>query len=356
MNHPYMKPAFVMYLTVMLFLALFSNDNKIYAMEDVEPEVEVAEVYKLEMNRANYEKIKNDVLETHSKYVVKPEEFTSDVRLSEVHLEEVDFSSFDPQLVVAKIDVYTDSQEGKQIIDQITVDVNVEFVDTTAPKIELSKTKIEQEEGNPFKAADFVKEVTDNSLGEVDLEIDHLVNASIPGEYEVVYTATDKSGNTTSKTLEVVITKKPVVIVPQVAKASAAAPRSTRKVSPTPASGNAVIDTLNIINANRAALGYAPLSLAGAGEQAAAAVRAAEAAVSNASHYRLDGRHYKTAFTDRGIHHSRVYEILTYSGSTPAAKVAWWMSSSSHRSAIMNPNARYIAIGISGSMYAGLVY
>lgn len=357
MNHPYMKPVFVTYLAVVLLLALFGNKSEVYA-EEVDNNVrEVEKVYQLEMNRANYETIKYDILKSEVKYIALPEQLLIDVSRSEVLLENIDYTSFNEQLVAVTVNVYTDSKEHKQIVDQVKSNVKVKFTDTIAPTIELEETTVKQEEGNRFAAIEYLKDVTDNSFTPVDIAMDNNVDSTRPGEYRVIYTASDQSGNESSETLNVTITEKPkpVVQVQQRSQARAAAPRTVNRVQPRAASGNLVADTLSIINQYRAGLGYGPLQLASGPVQQAAAVRAAEAS-SYVSHTRPDGRGFKSAITDQGVNVGGVREVLVYSGSSPADKVAWWMGSGMHRSIIMNPNAKYIAIGIAGSMYAGLVY
>ena len=231
----------------------------------------------------------------------------------------------------------------------------ISFRDTTAPEITLTKTKVELEQGSDFDAEDYLESVTDNSFKEVKLDIEDNVDVEEPGEYKVTYTATDASLNVSKATLTVTITE--TVEEEEEVVEEAVAQLSSNYAPPVVAAstGSDVMDTLNIINKHRASLGYAPLALGGAGEQQAVAVRAAEAA-GYVAHVRPDGRHYVTAFTDLGIYHSNVIENLTYAGSTPASHVAWWMSSPGHRAALMNPSATHIAIGISGGMYAALIY
>ena len=110
-----------------------------------------------------------------------------------------------------------------------------------------------------------------------------------------------------------------------------------------------------MINAHRIAAGLHPLKMGGSGELAAASIRAQEAA-GYVSHNRPNGRSYKTAFTDLGLYHSNVIEVLTYSGRSAADKVNWWMRSSVHRRVLMRSNITHIALGTSGNMWAGIVY
>lgn len=348
MNHPYMKPIMAAYVIIMLLLTIFTPQHEVHAISKDTKQAKVV-VYELEMNSANYDTIKKDILNKQEKYILNPERLPLDLDLSEVVLSNADVTSFKPQMVKAIVNVYTSSKTGKQIVEQIEEQIHVHFVDNQAPTITLKDDSIKFVEGTHFDASSYVDKVTDNSFTPIDLKIDHLVNQNIPGEYEVTYTAIDASNNQTSKTMSVTVTKKPVV-VKQVSR-----PYYAQSYVSSEVSGDRIYSTLNIINQERASRGLAPLSLAPALEQQAAGTRAAEAA-RYLSHTRPDGRHYKTAFTDLGVSHRNPIEVLTYAGGTPSSSVAWWMSSSGHRAAIMNPYATTIALGISGSMYAGIVY
>lgn len=358
MNHPYIKPVFVTYLIVMAVIAFFGNNKYNVHAEEVIEEVTVkqSKVYQLEMNQANFEEIKKDVLQKDVKYIAYPEALENDLALSEIVIKDIDFASEEVQKVEVEVVRYTSAKESKQVVDRLVGNVSLVFVDTIAPEIILSESSIELEEGSDFDANDYLESVVDNSFAEVKVDIEDNVDVDTPGEYTVVYTATDASNNKSTATLTVEITE----IEEEEEEVVAEAPVAQVQSSYTPpvvsaSTGSDVMDTLNIINQHRASLGYAPLALGGAGEQQAAAVRAAEAA-GYVSHVRPDGRSYETAFTDLGIYHNNVLENLTFYGSTPASHVGWWMSSPAHRAALMNPSATHIAIGISGGMYAALIY
>lgn len=356
MNQPYIKPIFLAYITIMTLLAFFSKDSSVKADEiNVEEEiVEVSEtVYELEMNHANFDQIKTDVLSDDIKYIMTPSELQSDIKLSEVIAKDIDYASFEEQEVLVDVVRYTDSNSEKQVVDIIEEKVLVKFVDTTKPELTLSKSSIEFEEGKSFDAKKYIKDVSDNSFTEVEVDIEDPVDNEKPGEYEVVYTARDASNNTTSETLTVTVTKKPE---PVVEKPKAAVARTPRVSAPVyTASGDAVSQTLSLINQHRAARGLHALQLAPAAEMNAAAIRAAEAN-GYVSHTRPDGRSYRTAFTDAGLNHSNVIEVLVYSGNSPQDKVNWWMNSGTHSRVLMRSDITHIAIGINGKMYSGIVY
>ncbi len=358
MNHPYIKPVFVTYLVVMSIIALFGNNKvDVYAEEmPIERKiVDKVKIYPMEMNLADFEEIKKDVLKKDVKYIAHPEAFEIDLALSEIVVKNINYASEETQEVEVEIIRYASSKNEKQAVDTISGTAMIQFADTTAPVIILTESDVELEEGSDFNAKDYVKSIEDNSFDSVNLDIDHDVDTDEPGEYEVVYTVTDKSGNTSSETLRVIVVEleeeeEEEVVAVAPAKRAAYTPPSVSA-----STGSTVYDTLSIINGYRASAGLAPLQIAGGAEQQAIAIRAAEAS-SFVSHTRPDGRSYETAFTDAGIHHSVVLEILTYSGSSPADKVAWWMSSGSHSAILMRSDITHIAIGIHNGMYAAIVY
>ncbi len=345
----YFKVAFITYI-IMFVTALFLNFSiKVEAQEEVSVN---EKIYYLEMSKADFSEIKADILSKDLKYVAYPNELSHDIKLSEVNASDINHKSFDVQTIEISVSRYTESNDTKKKIDSVSETVKIKFVDTTAPTITLSKEKVEIEEDESFNANKYIKEIYDNSFDEIKLDIDSDVDSSTPGEYEVVYTAVDSSNNESSEVLKVVVNKKVVVVAPKIVTPTVSAPQVSVSA---PANSNSVMATLNVINQYRANAGLAPLSLASSTHQLAAQTRAIEAA-SYVSHYRPDGRHYKTAFSDLGLNSSNVYEILTYSGTSPADKVAWWMSSGSHQAILMRSDLTHIAIGISGGMYVGMVY
>ncbi len=208
MNHPYIKPVFVTYLVVMSIIAFFANNKfDVYAEElPIERTSNNEEhVYQLEMNLADFEEIKKDILEKDVKYIAKPETLENDLALSEIVVKNVDYASELEQTVEVVVIRYTNSKDNKQVVDSLEGEARIVFADTIAPEITLSETTVELDEGDHFDANDYVTSVVDNSFGAVKLDIDHEVNTKEPGEYVVTYTATDRSGNASSATLTVII-------------------------------------------------------------------------------------------------------------------------------------------------------
>lgn len=341
---------FSLYILVFFFAILVFRTTILNAEEEeVVAETKVVnKVYELEINNSpDFTEIKNEVLFKDVKYIAHPEKLQNDIVLSEIIEGEIDYSSKAVQEVNFEVQRYADSKTVKTKIDTVEGIVFIQFIDTTAPVITLSDNSVTVQEGSDLDVYDYLEDITDNSFEEVDFIIQDNLDLETPGEYEVVYTATDSSDNQTSETLTVTVKEKPKPVV----KPTPVAYRSVAVSS----GSNDVYGALSMINSHRAAAGLNPLQLAGGAESTAATIRAQEAA-SYLSHIRPDGRHYRTAFSDQGVSHSNVIEILTYSGSGAAAKVNWWMSSSAHRSALMSPSATHIALGVSGNMWAGIVY
>ncbi len=87
--------------------------------------------------------------------------------------------------------------EGKSQKYRVTV------VDTTAPVIEVGEIRVNIGDGIAWKKQ---ATVTDNSDGEVDIKVDSsAVNTSAAGTYTVTYTATDKSGNSSTADATVIV-------------------------------------------------------------------------------------------------------------------------------------------------------
>lgn len=104
----------------------------------------------------------------------------------------------------------TDSSDN---VSTETLKVNVE--DLTAPKITLSKTKVSIYTGDSFSASKYLSSAIDNKDGDLtdEVEIDSNVKTSSQGTYTVTYSVSDAAGNTSSKTLKVVVSTKTSGIV-----------------------------------------------------------------------------------------------------------------------------------------------
>ncbi len=85
----------------------------------------------------------------------------------------------------------------------VTPTLVVQIVDTTAPEIQAEDIELYVGETISYKKNAVV---TDNADGEITLEIDNSnVNLNEPGEYTLVYTATDAAGNVAVKEIQIVV-------------------------------------------------------------------------------------------------------------------------------------------------------
>lgn len=100
---------------------------------------------------------------------------------------------------------------------------------------------------------------------------------------------------------------------------------------------------LELVNAERAKAGVAPLTL-DTSAQAAAETRAKEIK-SSFSHTRPNGSSFSTALTEAGVTYRASGENIAYGQKSPEAVMNGWMNSSGHRANILNKNFTSIGIG-----------
>ncbi len=96
-----------------------------------------------------------------------------------------------------------------------TATLTVDVEDLTAPTITLSKSKVSIYTGDSFSASNYLSSATDNKDGDLtdEVKISSNVKTSTKGTYTVTYSVSDVAGNSTSKTLTVVVTTKTSGIV-----------------------------------------------------------------------------------------------------------------------------------------------
>ncbi len=219
------------------------------------------------------------------------------------------------------------------------LDVIFNLIDITEPELVLTQEKVDVALNDIFDPWAFVEYAYDNSKVYPTVAIINNVDTSTLGEYEVIYAASDESGNRYQTSLNVNVTKY------------------AQRVSTVEYNGDDILYMLDLINAERSNLGLEPLQLADENGQTAVAIRASEAA-SYLSHSRPDGSHYKTALNEQGASYANSpLEVLTYAGNTVEAKFNWWMSSTNHRAILMSGgNYHTIAIGYNGRMWCAIVY
>lgn len=103
-----------------------------------------------------------------------------------------------------------------------------------------------------------------------------------------------------------------------------------------------VLRVVELVNAERAKVGLAPLALE-ENITEAAQVRAAET-VKSFSHTRPDGRHFSTALTEAGVSYRGAGENIAWGQKTPEQVMEGWMNSEGHRANILNE--KYTSIGV----------
>ena len=103
-------------------------------------------------------------------------------------------------------------------------------------------------------------------------------------------------------------------------------------------------EVLNLVNAQRAKAGLNPLALGDAELEAAANERAKEVA-KVASHTRPDGTNCFTVLKEYNVDDTATGENAAWGEATPEEVMNDWMNSEGHRVNIMDPNAKYMALG-----------
>lgn len=94
--------------------------------------------------------------------------------------------------------------KNKELKDIKLVSYNI--VDTTKPEIIGAEDKTIKQ-GDPINLKDNIK-VEDNVDKDLEVKINGNVDTNTPGEYEITYTATDKSNNTTEKKIKIKVEAK----------------------------------------------------------------------------------------------------------------------------------------------------
>ncbi len=251
--------------------------------------------------------------------------------------------NYDPMSKVAQISKPFDGEQEFVPGVHYFTDINLTVVDTTAPTINLTKESVEIEYDAGFDALDYVDSITDNSNLTIEPVIDGTIDTQEPGEQSIKVVATDASGNSTERTINVTVGEKPA---PPVSSGNGNISTAT------PAYG--VSGMISLINNERIARGIAPLSTASYAAQQAAQVRAQEASGGNVSHYRPDGSSYRTALDQFGVRYNNAVEVLVINR-TANGGLNWWLNSPAHRSYILSPAFSTIAVGYHNGMWSGLL-
>lgn len=122
-------------------------------------------------------------------------------------------------------DVYSQTSIGYSFIEDAVVKVTV----NTAPKISLKSTAITVNNGDRFNPESFLAYANDSSGNLPALKITSNVNMDQDGEYTVVYTAVDQTGNSTTATLSVTVKTPQEVIDARIAAEEAAAEQARQE-------------------------------------------------------------------------------------------------------------------------------
>ena len=121
-------------------------------------------------------------------------------------------------------DVYSQTSIGSFIQDAV-----VKVTVNTAPKISLKSTAITVNNGDRFNPESFLAYANDSSGNLPALKITSDVDMNQDGEYTVVYTAVDQTGNSSTATLSVTVKTPQEVIDARIAAEEAAAEQARQE-------------------------------------------------------------------------------------------------------------------------------
>ena len=122
-------------------------------------------------------------------------------------------------------DVYSQTSIGYSFIQDAVVKVTV----NTAPKISLKSTAITVNNGDRFNPESFLAYANDSSGNLPAFKITSDVDMNQDGEYTVVYTAVDQTGNSSTATLSVTVKTPQEVIDARIAAEEAAAEQARQE-------------------------------------------------------------------------------------------------------------------------------
>lgn len=271
------------------------------------------------------------------------EEMKMDAENATITTGTLDIMKYGVQEIDVTLTLNCTSDFNSMMVYPITKKVKVEFVDTTAPTISLTRTTVNVTKNGTFNPDKYLSDITDNGLSQdVRIEVISNIDCTELGSYEVTYKATDEFGNISEEVLTVSVVNKKVVEAPAATAYSVSA-------------SDDVMTMLALINQERAANGIHELVLGDDAGMLAAAIRAEEAA-GYVSHTRPNGTSYKTALDECGVSYGTTGEVLTYSGSTLYDKFNWWMNSSGHRSKLLSGSYSTIVIANYGGLWVAILY
>lgn len=145
-------------------------------------------------------------------------------------------------------------------------------------------------------------------------------------------------------------TEKPATPTPTATPIPTATPTPSPSPEPEMSVEEMASEVIRLTNIERVKDGAAPLQYH-AGLQRAAMVRAEEI-TRKFSHTRPDGTTAETVLLDCGVSNG-AGENIAAGQKTPEVVVRAWMNSSGHRATMLNPNAKYIGVGVCKSPITG---
>lgn len=268
------------------------------------------------------------------------EELKRDLNNASISYQGLDMNKLGIQDIVLVIKFEAGTKFSVMPVNTIRKNLRIEFVDTTAPVLELNADDVWLRIGTEFNLEDYISELTDNSLQKpTTVEVVGKIDIETEGSYEIKLQVSDGSGNICEKELTVHV----VNFLQRASSRGSQADMSDLEYF------------LSLVNAEREALGIEPLVLGCESGQGAASLRAVEAS-EYLSHDRPDGTRYKTALDEYGVSYTISSEVLTIAGNSTYDKFAWWMSSPNHRAILLDASFNHIAIGTCGELWAALLY
>ena len=191
-------------------------------------------VFEISTNEADpIEKLKEAVIENRAEKDETIDLEEVDLSRSYIDIDGLNTSKTGIQAVKVKVnlsmrqseDVYSQTSIGYSFIQDAVVKVTV----NTAPKISLKSTAITVNNGDRFNPESFLAYANDSSGNLPALKITSDVDMNQDGEYTVVYTAVDQTGNSSTATLSVTVKTPQEVIDARIAAEEAAAEQARQE-------------------------------------------------------------------------------------------------------------------------------
>ena len=205
--------------------------TKLSADDALSAEIPVFEISTSEADPI--EKLKEAVIENRAEKDETIDLEEVDLTRSYIDIDGLNTSKTGIQAVKVKVnlsmrqseDVYSQTSIGYSFIQDAVVKVTV----NTAPKISLKSTAITVNNGDRFNPESFLAYANDSSGNLPALKITSDVDMNQDGEYTVVYTAVDQTGNSSTATLSVTVKTPQEVIDARIAAEEAAAEQARQE-------------------------------------------------------------------------------------------------------------------------------